>query len=70
MPMFDWSASGTSAEADNPKTVSQKFWIYWAVTIPLTLLVMILWRLCWLWQERLYQREVNEAVEKVIDDDA
>ncbi|TVY51394.1 hypothetical protein LCER1_G005876 [Lachnellula cervina] len=69
MSMFDWSSSSSSA-ADNTDTVSKKFWIYWAVTIPLTLLVMILWRLWWLWQERLYQREVSEAVEKVMDDEA
>jgi len=70
MSMFDWSSSGSSAGADSSETVSKKFWIYWAVTIPLTLLVMALWRLWWLWQERLYQKEVNEAVEKVMDDDS
>jgi hypothetical protein len=28
----------------------------------LTLLVIVLWRVWWLWQERSYQKEVNDAV--------
>lgn len=65
MSMFDWATQ--SGEAD---TVSKKFWIYWAVTIPLTLLTMIVWRIWWLWQERLYEKEVNEAVGEVKDEGA
>jgi len=69
MSMFDWSSSSKStAQSDTPETVSRKFWIYWVVTIPLTLLVMVLWRAWWLWQERLYNKEVSEAVEGVMDD--
>jgi hypothetical protein len=33
-----------------------------AVTIPLTLLTIVIWRLWWLWQERSYQKDVKEAV--------
>lgn len=33
------------------------------------MLVMILWRVWWLWQERSYQREVREAVGEASDDE-
>lgn len=69
MSMFDW-ASESSNPADNGDTVSKKFWIYWVVTVPLTLLVIVLWRIWWLWQEKSYQREVNDAVGQVEDDDS
>lgn len=33
--MFDWSApAGT-------KVVSERFWVYWAITVPATLVVML-----------------------------
>jgi hypothetical protein len=59
MSMFSWSQSSSDTQGES--VVSNKFWIYWAVTVPLTLLVMVLWRVWWLWQERNYQREVREA---------
>ena len=36
MPMFDWNAPVD-------KTMSDRFWIYWAVTIPLTVVVVVCW---------------------------
>lgn len=33
-------------------SVSPEFWLYWAVTLPLATMVMVIWR-CWLW---VYQR--------------
>ena len=36
MPVFDW----TSAD-----TLTPRFWLYWEITIPLTVLVILLWRL-------------------------
>ena len=59
MSMFSWSESSSQS---GPSVVSNRFWIYWAVTIPLTILVIIIWRVWWLWQERSYQEEVKEAV--------
>jgi hypothetical protein len=34
MPVFDWAAESSSG------IITTHFWIYWAVTIPLTLLTM------------------------------
>ncbi len=63
MSMFDWSSSALSSTDVTNKTVSTQFWIYWAVTIPLTLSAMVAWRLWWLWQERKNAREMSDALE-------
>jgi hypothetical protein len=51
MPLLDWQA-----EAGQP-VISHRFWIYWAVTIPLTLLVVILWIGWLLWSLRQQSKE-------------
>jgi hypothetical protein len=39
MPLFDWTAP-------SPSTVlKSRFWIYWAVTVPATAIVLVLWRM-------------------------
>ena len=43
--MFDWG----SADHEGLR-VSSSMWIYWAVTIPLTALTMLMWIL-WSWKE-------------------
>lgn len=45
MPMFDWNASPSEA-------VSGHFWVYWAVTLPLTLAVIGVW-LLWINPKKL-----------------
>ena len=45
MSMFNWQASaGTNV-------LSSRFWVYWAVTVPLTLIVLAVWYF-WLRQHR------------------
>lgn len=43
--MFDWKAGPES------NVMSRHIWIYWAVTIPLTLLVLLIWVI---WMKRQY----------------
>ena len=38
MPLFDWASSTSGHIVINPN-----FWIFWAITGPLTLLVLALW---------------------------
>lgn len=45
MSMFNWQASA------NDPVLSSRFWVYWAVTVPLTLLVLAVW-LFWLRQHK------------------
>lgn len=37
MPFFDWDSSSS--------IVTDKFWIFWAVTVPFTILVLVIWQL-------------------------
>lgn len=48
MPLLDWQAPSAGA------VVSHRFWIYWAVTVPLTAVVLLLWSTWYLFSG--YQR--------------
>lgn len=52
MPLFDWDASGN--------VVKERFWIYWAVTVPATLVVLAAWRAFWIFEEWKQHRENSE----------
>jgi hypothetical protein len=39
MNMFDWQAQG------DEKVLSGNFWVYWAVTLPVTAIVLAVWAL-------------------------
>lgn len=61
MSMFNWqisSGNGSSITASNDNTmVTSNFWIYWAVSVPLTLVVLLAWRLWWHYEKSYYQRK-------------
>lgn len=40
--------------------ISKQFWIYWLVTIPLTLVTMAIWSMWRYWQRGIVSREKNE----------
>jgi hypothetical protein len=62
MSMFSWSQASSDTSASS--IVSSRFWIYWVVTIPLTIFVIVCWRVWWLWQESAYQKAVDAAVQE------
>lgn len=39
MPIFDWDADNNRGE----DVVNRRFWVYWAVTVPLTVLTVVVW---------------------------
>lgn len=61
MSMFDWNAD------DGSSVLTPRFWIFWAIAAPLTLLIIIGW-FVWFYQERsLFQaqlRQVKESLQK------
>ncbi|KAL2859555.1 hypothetical protein BJX68DRAFT_226448 [Aspergillus pseudodeflectus] len=62
-----------SFQADPPNTwiTSDKFWIYWLVTIPLTLLTVLVWAV-WHWREvypRWYKRAIHGKPKPSDDED-
>jgi len=42
---------------------SPPFWQFWAITIPVTILVMIGWRLWWSFEKRQFDKEVSAEVD-------
>ena len=76
MSMFQWQASPSesfsSSSASSADTLSNKFWIYWATTIPLTIAVIIGWRLWWVHEDSIYSAQLAGEVDGMVakDDNA
>ncbi|RYP11392.1 hypothetical protein DL764_000046 [Monosporascus ibericus] len=68
--MFNWQHGTASdpavSEEDSPPAhslpnpvIMPSFWVYWAVTIPLTLCIIALWRAWWVNQDRYFRRHLS-----------
>jgi len=72
MSMFNWQAS-LNSDSSVPATdiggqvVATDFWIYWVVSVPLTLLVLLGWRIWWHYQKLYYARRYPHALEEEED---
>ena len=56
MPMFQWNATSSS------DVVSDRFWIHWAVTGPLTTVTILAWLIWTWWRNEVYvARNANRA---------
>ncbi|RDW73553.1 hypothetical protein BP6252_07460 [Coleophoma cylindrospora] len=84
MSMFDFSSPSNPSQSSTSTStttsvVNSNFWMYWAVTIPLTLMILLVWKL-WMGRARdkdkngrneyprteglsSYQKKVNESME-------
>ncbi len=69
MSMFQWvpddsSNDGVTQDGDSSRIVSHWFWLYWAITVPLTIGILIVWILWFNWTDRSYKdrqdRELDE----------
>ena len=73
MSMFQWQASPSgslsSSSASPADTLSNKFWIYWATTIPLTIAVIIGWRLWWVHEDSVYSAQLAGEVDGMVAKD-
>jgi hypothetical protein len=56
----DNSTSTSSQDNSNPPVVSSQFWIYWVVTIPMTIVIVMIWYVWEKRREKRYQVEDNE----------
>jgi len=61
--MFNWEASASDKSSSH--VVSSYFWVYWAVTVPLTLIVAFSWRLWWNWEKHNFDRDVRIEIENI-----
>jgi hypothetical protein len=78
MTFFNWQNSSSSSSSSdnstsidsssnsNPSVVSNQFWIYFAIAIPLTLFVVLFW---WIWERRREKRyaEEDDLLEKGVE---
>ena len=74
MSMFEWQVSpaeslSPSSSSSSTDTLSNKFWIYWATTIPLTIAVIIGWRLWWVHEDSAYGAQLADEVEGMVAKD-
>lgn len=59
MPLFEWDAVGEGT------VVSKRFWIYWAVTVPLTFLTLVVWVFWTKRQARVHRKSERRASEEL-----
>ena len=59
MSMFNWQQNNSSGPGE---VVSPRFWIYWAVTIPLTVLTFCGWATWWNFEKHRYDFDVSETL--------
>jgi hypothetical protein len=68
MSMFDWQATPPNASPQNENgkavTVTANFWMYWAVSVPLTFVVLLGWRIWWHHSKSYYKRKYPSAESK------
>jgi hypothetical protein len=64
MSWFDWSPSSDSeSSTGNPhKTIGGSFWIYWVISLPLTAIVLIVWRIWWKREQGASDRDLERAM--------
>jgi hypothetical protein len=73
MSMFNWqggdassstsSSNGTSSNTSKSEIVMPYLWIYWLVSVVLTLVTVVGWRLWWTLQDREFRSRLPEAVQ-------
>lgn len=56
----DPALSEDAAQGNYPNPVIMPlFWVYWAFTIPLTIVIIVLWRAWWVNQDRFFRRHLS-----------
>jgi hypothetical protein len=54
--MFNWDP----AEASGPK-ISPYIWLYWAISIPLTILTLLIWRFWWKVEDAKHDYQIAKS---------
>ena len=59
MGMINWTPS-----AGAKPTVTPYVWVYWAIAVPLTIIVIIVWRIWWKIEDAKYQQQLSKAMQE------
>lgn len=62
MGIFNWQGDddGSGGGDDGGAVVGYDFWVYWAITIPVTILILVLWRAWWVGQDRYFRKHLSK----------
>lgn len=65
MGIFNWQSDDSTEDASDgtgggSAIVSYDFWVYWALTVPLTILILVLWRAWWVGQDRYFRKHLSK----------
>lgn len=61
MGIFNWQGDDDdNAGGGNDAVVGYDFWVYWAITIPVTILILVLWRAWWVGQDRYFRKHLSK----------
>lgn len=67
MGIFNWdgdddSSNGSSNGSSGGKgaVVGYDFWVYWAITIPVTIIILVTWRAWWVGQDRYFRKHLSK----------
>lgn len=59
MSMFDF---GDSKDSNSNSSVPPRFWLYWTISIPLTIGVITIWRAWWVMQDRYFRKHLSKEL--------
>lgn len=74
MAVFDWlgpegegddgepSAGNVGGGPQGERGFSNQFWVYWAISIPLTIITLCIWRAWWVTQDRYFRRHLSKEL--------
>lgn len=54
--------STPSPDDDDDEVLSARFWLYWLIAIPLTLLILCVWRGWWVTEDRYFRRHLSKEL--------
>lgn len=62
MSIFDWQPGGDDdgGGGGGDSVVSWRFWIYWCITVPLTIGILVSWRAWWVGQDRYFRKHLSK----------
>lgn len=64
MGIFNWQPDDSGSDEEtggkNAAVVGVDFWWYWALTVPLTILILVSWRAWWVGQDRYFRKHLSK----------
>jgi hypothetical protein len=58
--LFNWEP-GTTSSGEKEDVVNKRFWIYWAITAPLTFVTIVGWAIWWKFEMKRYPKDADDA---------